>query len=259
MPEPFIQLGSATYHTYTILLGLFIVGGAGVGVLVLRRVYDPGRVLDAYLLILIAALIGARIEHVLLHWDYFANAPAEITNLNTGGLNWHGAVLAGLLGLALAARWRKFDAWRLRDSLTLVLPLLAFGAWWGCGASHCAYGREVTTLADYPAWVAAETADVYGIVAPRYNTQPFGMLLALLVLGVTVLLMRRDWLPGCRFWLVLALLSAGALGIGFFRDDPMPLVVGLRADQWLDTGMLGWALFLGKRSCRNMTSLSVTG
>lgn len=241
MPEPFTQIGGTTYHTYTLLLALSIVVSAGAGALRLRGSYPAGKVADAYLVALLLGVVGARVEHVLLHWNHFGENLGDITNLYTGGLNWHGAILGGLLGLYLVSYWRGLDFPQLRDSLVLALPLIAFSAWWGCGASHCAYGREVTTLADYPAWVAAESADVYGIVLPRYNTQVFGIVLALAGLVFGGLLVGRDWIPSRRFWLVLALLAAGQFIAGFFRDDLMYTIAGLRADQWLDALVFAWA------------------
>jgi phosphatidylglycerol:prolipoprotein diacylglycerol transferase len=241
MPEPFTQMGGTTYHTYTLLLGLCIVLSAGLGLLRLRGVYRPGRLADAYLAALAVGIVTARAEHVLLHWDHFGENLGDITNLYTGGLNGHGAVLGGLLGLYVVSRWRGLDFPRLRDSLVLALPLIALGAWWGCGASHCAYGREVGTLADYPAWAAAESADVYGIVLPRYNTQLFGIASALAGLVIAGLLVWRGWLPARRFWVVLALLAAAQFVTGFFRDDLMHTAAGLRADQWLDALVFAWA------------------
>ncbi|MCB9454097.1 MAG: prolipoprotein diacylglyceryl transferase [Anaerolineaceae bacterium] len=248
MLEPYTQIGGTTYPTYTLLLGLSILVSAGIGLLRLRGGVAPGRLANVYLVTLVFAVIGARAEHVLLHWDHFGDNLGDITNLYTGGLNWHGAVLGGLLAVYMMGRWRGLDRVRLRDSLVLALPLIALGSWWGCGASHCAYGREVATLADYPAWVAAESADVYGIVLPRYNTQIFGMVLALAGVVFAGLLVWRGWLPSRRFWLVLALLAGGQFLIGFFRDDPMPFLAGLRADQWLDALVCAWAVVLSYKA-----------
>ena len=60
------------------------------------------------------------------------------------------------------------------------------------------------------------------------------MALALALLIISVILIRQGWLKGRRFWLLLALLSAGMFGIGFFRGDYAVMIAGLRADQVLD-------------------------
>jgi hypothetical protein len=93
---------------------------------------------------------------------------------------------------------------------------------------------EVDTLAHFPAWTVAETADIYGIAAPRYNTQVFGLWLTGALLLIAVILLWRGWLRGARFWLMLALFSAGMFVIGFFRGDYAPMLNGLRLDQWFD-------------------------
>jgi len=206
---------------------------------------------DACLGICLGGILGARLEHVLLNWAYFADNFSEALRPNAGGLGWHGALLGGLFGLALAARWRRLNFRLLLDALTPALPLLAFAAWLGCWAAVCAFGAEVDTLAHYPAFAAAETRDVYGIVAPRYNTQIFGMALAFVLFLLSIILIRRKWLPNRRFWLLLALLSLGMFVIGFFRADFSPIVAALRADQWLDITFALWGIALtiynGKR------------
>lgn len=210
---------------------------------------------DVCLAALAGGLVGARVIHVLLQWSYFADNPGEAFRLNAGGLDWHGAVLGGLVGLGLVTRWRRLPFHHTLDALTPALPLLALASWVGCLAAFCGYGAEVATLAYYPAYAASETPDVYGIVAPRYNTQWFGIALAVCLLLIVALLQwrrghRRGWLATRRFWLVLALLSLGMFAIGFFRGDPVPVIAGLRADQVLDlllAVLSGWQLMARHR------------
>src|SRR5690606_31172444 len=100
----------------------------------------------------LGAVVGARLAHVALQWDYFSAHTGEIIRLTAGGLDWHGALLGGLLGLALVARWRRLPLRLLLDALTPVLPLVALGGWIACWSAACGYGREVDTLANYPAY-----------------------------------------------------------------------------------------------------------
>jgi hypothetical protein len=106
--------------------------------------------------------------------------------------------------------------------------------WWGCAAANCAYGAEVDNLSNYPGWLVTERPDVFGIPAPRYHTQQFGLILGMIGLAFTALLFWRGWFDRARFWLVLALLSAGMYTIGFARGDFAVIIAGWRADQWLD-------------------------
>jgi phosphatidylglycerol:prolipoprotein diacylglycerol transferase len=238
LPEATLALRFFTVPIYSLALVLGIALSIGIGVR--RMALRPGAVIDACLGGFAGGIVGARVGHILLNWSYFADNLSEALRPSAGGLDWHGALVGGLVGLALIARWRRLNARQLLASLAPALPLLAFAGWLGCWAAVCGYGAEVDTLARYPALAAAETRDIYGIVAPRYNTQVFGMALALALIGLSLVLNWRGWLIYRRFWLLLALLSAGMFVIGFFRGDASPLVVGIRADQWLDAIIFLW-------------------
>ncbi|MEO8607844.1 MAG: prolipoprotein diacylglyceryl transferase family protein [Chloroflexota bacterium] len=256
MPTLYTTIGPWTFPTFNLFLTLAVLVSAGVG---LRRVARPGAVANSYLIAVLGAVVGARLFHVLLNWDYFADALNEITIISLGGLDWHGAVLGGIVGLFLAVRIHNFVRIRrtlslqhlsflaLLDTLTPALPLLGLAAWWGCLAASCGYGAEVDNLSHYPVFAAAETADVYGIVVPRYNTQLFGLIISALVLLIVMLLFWRGWLRYRRFWLTLAFLSAGMFLIGFFRGDHILIFFGLRGDQILDALFTALAIVAASR------------
>jgi phosphatidylglycerol:prolipoprotein diacylglycerol transferase len=161
--------------------------------------------------------------------------------INNGGLDWHGAVIGGVIGLHLAARWHQISPSPLLNSFALGLPLIALAAWWGCTAANCGYGAEVDTLANYLSFMVSESRDVYGLPAPRYHTQLFGLLLSVVLLGLTVFLRWRGWQAHRQFAVILALMSLGMFVIGFWRGDYAVIIAGLRADQWLDVGLLIFA------------------
>lgn len=233
MPQYTVTLGPLSIQTFTLALLLAVSLSIAAAV---RRMNSPASyTVDVCLIALISGVVVARGLHVLLHWAYFAYNPTEIMQPGQGGLNWHGGLIGGLMGVALAAHWRKLSWWRLVDALALALPLLTLGGWWGCLAANCGYGAEVPTLAGMPPLLVAEMPDVYGIPAPRYNTQLLGLVLGASVLALVWWLEYTHRLTGRRFWLGLLLLSGGMLGIGFLRADYMPALMGLRADQWLDT------------------------
>lgn len=242
MPESTFTLFAVRIPIYSAALVFGIL--LSLCIALRRTALRPSILIDAALAASAVALVGARLEHVLLNWSYFAINLDEALRPSAGGLGWHGALLGGLLGVALIARWRGFSVRALLDVLAPVLALLAFAGWFGCWAAVCAYGAEVDTLAHYPAFAAAETRDVYGIVAPRYNTQVFGMALAAILFLLSLILTRLNRLLERPFWFVLALLSLGMFLIGFFRADVVPTLAALRADQWLDITFFLWASVL---------------
>jgi phosphatidylglycerol:prolipoprotein diacylglycerol transferase len=242
MPDSTLILLSFRIPIYSLALALGIA--VSLGITLRRTTFRPAFLVDACLGTCLGGILGARLEHVLLNWNYFADNLGEALRPSAGGLGWHGALLGGLFGLALVARWRSLNFRALLDALAPALPLLAFAAWLGCWAAVCAYGAEVDTLAHYPGFAADETRDVYGIVAPRYNTQIFGMVLAFALFLLSLFLIQRGWLPQRRFWLLLTLLSLSMFVISFFRGDFSPTIAALQVDQYLDITFALWSIAL---------------
>ena len=241
-------LGPWQLPTFSLALALAILLAGAVALR--QRPGPPLAALDACLLALALGLLAARGGHVLLHLEHFARAPEDILRWSSGGLEWHSGLAGALAGLWLGARWRRLAWPALLDALTPALALLCLGAWRGCMAAGCGYGREVDTLANHSPLLVAELPDVYGIVAPRYNTPLFGLLLGISALLLAGLFYRRRLLRGGRFWLLLATLAAGMLTIGFWRADPAPQWAGLRSDQWLDLAVAlacAWRLRRARR------------
>jgi phosphatidylglycerol:prolipoprotein diacylglycerol transferase len=190
----------------------------------------------------VGGIVGGRLGHVGIHWQYFAEHPEGIVKVWQGGLDWHGAALGGLLALLLVCRVRGAGFRQVSDALAFILPMGAALTYTGCLMVSCGHGREVASLADYRPPIALELPDLYGVVAPRLASQLYGVVLSLLLIGVAGLLAWRIAQAGVRFWLVLALLALGTFGIGFTRGDSVPMVGALRLDQVLDLLVAAGAL-----------------
>jgi prolipoprotein diacylglyceryltransferase len=151
-----------------------------------------------------------------------------------GGIDWHGAVLLGLAALMTACVRLGVSFRAVSLALAFVLPLGALLAGAGCLAAGCGHGREVMSLAGYPPYIAAELPDLYGIVAPRFQTQMFGIALNAFLLILAAMLIRSPRVAPMTFWIILALSGAGTFGIDFTRGDAVPMAGSLRLDQILD-------------------------
>lgn len=256
---PFVTLFGVTTRTYTFALSLALLFAIALVLFVTPR-KQRAKAANALLLALAMGIAFARIEYVLLHPDAFNAGGQAPLDFAAGGLGWHGAVLGALLGLWIGARIGRIDAalwWRWLDALALALPLVVFAAWLGCAASGCAYGAEVGTLADYAPRVAAELPDIYNIIAPRWNTPLYGVLLAALLLCIVAAWRyaeaRRGRSTGAALWLALALLSLGMFAIGYARADMVLMLATLRADQVLDMGVFVVSALMLFRAIRKST------
>lgn len=241
-----VSFGPLSLRAYSALLA---VGAVAAALLAYRQwawagIDGRGERVDLALGALLGGVMGARIVHVLLHWDYFADHLGEALRLNAGGLNWQGAALGGLAGLAIASGLRRRPLTLLLPACALAPPVVALAGWLACATAACAYGSAVETLAFYPPLIAVETPDIYGIVEPRYNTHLFGIFWSVAVLALAIAAGRAGLAQGRRLWLALGLVAIGMFTIGFLRADPVPALAGLRADQWLDAGIAGFCMVL---------------
>ncbi|NWF71015.1 MAG: prolipoprotein diacylglyceryl transferase [Chloroflexi bacterium] len=245
----FVEIFGFTLPTYTLFLALAVLL-SGAWLCWQKRAVSLGALLNVQLGALLGALLLARIVHVVLNAPYFVDHVEEALRLDAGGLDWHGALLGGLAGAALVARWYtpRIDLRPVLDAFAPCVGLLALLTWGGCLAANCAYGLEVLSALGYPPLAIVETADEVGTLAPRLNTYGAGMAFGGTLVLLALLLQWRAWLLYRRFWLMIALLSMGLLLIGCARGDDALRLLGLRADQWLDA--LCWLFSLWRLHAR---------
>ena len=224
-------------HTYSVVMGLFLIAGM-VALAQQQRRQKDGR-LDAGLWALALGLVGARLTHVATTWDYYVERPAEIFALGQGGFSLHGGLVAGLFALGLFAWVAGRQSGHYLDrlsylaaALTPVIALGLVGGWLACLLGGCAYGRA---LPPPQRWYTPDWPDLYGVHAFRLPSQLLGLALAVLLLAFS---RRLSHHPG----LFLALYGAGDLVIGFTRGDLQLAWGPLLAAQWVDLGLIALGL-----------------
>ncbi len=103
--------------------GLLIATGVLLGTSLahreaIRRGQDPDKILNVIVVVVLSALVGARLYYVLFNWDYYGVHPAKIVAVWEGGLAIHGGLIAGTLATVLYCR-------RARIPLLLTLDIFA--------------------------------------------------------------------------------------------------------------------------------------
>lgn len=240
-----IHLGPIALPGYPTLVQLGVLVGAVLVYLEARRRHVPLLpVLDVALAAAVAGLLVARATYVGLHWSYYRDHIGEALRPWRGGLAWQGALIGGVIGASLGCAWRDLRLTPMLDLLTPGAASLAAFAWLGCHAARCAYGIET-----YPGqgllWrLSLDLPDLYGIREPRVPVQLLGAGWSALLLVGTLLVRRRLQRDGVTFALWLALHSLGSFGIGFWRADAMPQLVGWRVDQLVNLLLAGAAVVL---------------
>lgn len=242
-------LADFTVPTFTLYMALAVIGSAALATI--GSAVPRGVALDIALGALVGGYALGRLVYAALHPGVFAAAPLRLLWDGPGGLAWQGAYAGALAGGYVAAWWHGRPGGALvRAGGVVALPLVGLAGWLGCARVGCLYGAEVETLAYYPAWLVTEGRDIYGIVAPRYDTHRFGALLAGGLLVWAGVAWWRGVAAGRAFWAMSAVWCGGMFAVGFLRADATPAAPLLRADSWLDLALLAWAALRLARSGR---------
>ena len=119
------QIGPLSVHWY----GLIIAAAVLIGGLVGTRVAvwlneDPEDGWSMLLLVIVLAVVGARIYHVIHQWEYYIADPALIPQIWNGGIGIPGGVAGGALGIFLYTRAKRLHTARWLD---VFAPSLLMG------------------------------------------------------------------------------------------------------------------------------------
>src|SRR3972149_7279136 len=99
------QLGHFEVRWYSLAIMLAVVAAVLVTIYRARKKgIFAGEILSLTAWVLVAGILGARLFHVIDHWDHYINNPQEI--LGFQGLAIWGALIGGGLALVIYS-WRK--------------------------------------------------------------------------------------------------------------------------------------------------------
>ncbi|MEP7166871.1 MAG: prolipoprotein diacylglyceryl transferase [Candidatus Woesebacteria bacterium] len=116
------------FHLYGLLIGLGVVAGIAVATLQAKHFKVNSKLIDESLLwIVIPAIVGARLYHVITDWQLYAYGPLiDTLKVWNGGLGYFGALIGGLLGL-IAFAYTKGKK-NPTEKFFLLVDLLSLGA-----------------------------------------------------------------------------------------------------------------------------------
>lgn len=122
MPQLFLLLGKLPFYFYGLLIGVGLV----FWYFYIKKYSSEFNISSSkinllFIILLFSSLIGARIYHVLSWFSYYKIFPKEIFFVWNGGLGIFGALVGGLLGLAVFKLITKSS---ILDVLNLISPPL---------------------------------------------------------------------------------------------------------------------------------------
>jgi phosphatidylglycerol---prolipoprotein diacylglyceryl transferase len=144
MHPKIIDIGPVTIHSYGLLLALAFIAGIWLTSRNARKAgIDPDSMWNMGLIIIFAALVGAKILLFLSDFSYYSQNPREIFSLST--LRSTGVYFGGLLLALAASAWylkrAHLPAWKVSD---LAAPGIALGqaiGRLGCLSAGCCFGK----------------------------------------------------------------------------------------------------------------------
>ena len=171
-------------HTYGVLVAVGFLVGIVLAVREARRVgINIERILDLAFWLLIAAMVGARLFYIGLHWKIyqtdFMNPNLvwyqwKVFRLWEGGLLYYGGFLLALAVCFIFIKFYKLSFWSLSD---LMIPSVAIGQFFGYLGSYAAgFGYGIHTSVPWSV-TFSQGAAVRGL--PLHPTQLYGALGAL--------------------------------------------------------------------------------
>jgi prolipoprotein diacylglyceryltransferase len=209
---------------YPSIIGCFAAAGIILSAFLSTRNISPSRagdarlnsVLNSGIILLTGMLIGARLSYGMVHWSEFATNPLKLLDIRTGGLDWMGLPLGGIITLLLYA---GFSNRSFIETLDLNLPLVALstiGIWLGAQVAGVGYGP----IHSQAYWVLPVT-DAAGDLLPRVPYSGFGAFLSLLLLIAIDRIWQTKKCPKVKL-LFFCLLEFGLIfSFTYLRADPM--------------------------------------
>ena len=120
-----VEIGPLQVHWYGIFIALAALIGGALAARVARWLgEDPDHGWSMLLLVMVLAILGARLYHVIHLWDHYAANPIEIPQVWNGGLGIPGGVVGGALGIFLYTRSKGLHPARWMD---IAAPALLLG------------------------------------------------------------------------------------------------------------------------------------
>lgn len=119
-------VGTFGVRYYSLIMFVAILAGSFLSCIIAKKYY-PNVSIDKFLdilpIIILSAILGARIYYVFMDWTYYSTHLIEILAIQKGGLSIHGALIGGFLSGYLCIKKYKLDLWQYADIFAYGLLL----------------------------------------------------------------------------------------------------------------------------------------
>ncbi len=222
-----LELGPLTIHTYGLLLATaFLVATALLARLLERDGVARSRAWDLGFVVIVAALLGAKILMVATNWSYYSSDFSRLLTLEF----WQagGAFFGGLLGATVGSylylrRHPNLHFWTVADAAAPAIALGQVIGRIGCFAAGCDYGRSTDV-----AWAVTFTSEYANqnvgipLNVPLHPVQLYEAAGALVIFAILLWLHGRRLFQGQGICSYFFLYGALRFFNEFYRGDREP-------------------------------------
>ena len=210
-----------------------------------HRGFDQRTGINALILGIIFAILGARIFYVLLNYQTFYFHPIKIFKLWDGGFG----ILGGMAGAAVACwlylKWRGLNVWKFADILAPQLGLFIFFARIGCFLNGCDFGKPTNLpigvrfprgLGAYAVHLFQGKVNLFSKYSlPVHPTQLYESVFGLFFfLAAQFYLEKKKKFDGELFWIFVLSYGLFRFLTDFIRYyPPREIVLSLAITQWI--------------------------
>lgn len=218
-------LGPFTISWYGLLIAAGFVLAALLGVQrAKRRGLSADAVISIALVGMVAGIVGAKLLYYITELESIIANPSILLDFGNGFVVY-GGVLAGVLAGYLYCRRKKHVFLQYFDLLMPSVALAQGVGRIGCIFAQCCYGRTTD------AWFGVNNVNIPGVkVVP---TQLFSSIGDLAIMGILLLLSRKQRFDGEIGFGYLILYGIGRFVIEFYRADPRGAVGALSTSQFI--------------------------
>jgi phosphatidylglycerol:prolipoprotein diacylglycerol transferase len=238
-PESIPLIGGASIYSYGVMMGLGLICAWYLGLHHANREGIPYKTtVTAYALVIVFALIGARVAHLIAN-------PATWMNKNffeamfgskCEGLVAYGGFIGGPLAMWFYVKYMKRgDFWSLADCTTAPACLGLGFTRIGCFLAGCCHGQptDVSWGVVFPE--GSQAASTFGYGTHVHPTQLYESLVGWALLPLALFLLKRRKFTGQVFLILIACYAVARFFLEFIRGDTDRGGFGNHADPSLST------------------------
>ena len=211
------HIGNLNFHTF----GLFVALGFMVMMFVSRKYVElvgisPEILNEIFFIILVSALIGARLMYVIINFEAYRGNLLDIFKVWNGGLVFFGGFFSAIPTVAVYLKFKGFNIWKTADILSPGMALGHAVGRLGCFFAGCCHGK----VCDLP--IAVRFTNPSSLAPLNVNlhpTQIYEVFSNFVLFIILILLLNRKKIDGTVFLTYIMLYSLFRFVIEFFRGD----------------------------------------